>query len=665
MEPDESAAKGDQIDPAPNNRGSHFLNAFRKSGMPKALVGLDNLIIEANSAFCDLLGYEAAELTGSSWQRFGHPSETGLAIDFAAAVRNGERTFDVIEARVVRRDSHELLCLVNATAIRNEDGDPLYFVIELQDITDRNRAAMQLVESERRMRDLIEQSPMAYSIYDDQGLCLMVNEAWARLWNLPKELPVGLFNVLEDSQVQASGRLPGFRRVFAGETLVFTEAEFDAAQVPGTGGKGRRRWIETVAYPVKDGNGVVRNVVFLHIDVTERKQAEAALRDSESRYRLLAENSTDMISRHSAEGVYLYVSPACIPLLGYSPEQVERNSIFAFTHPDDSPMVRTRLAALLESRSPGTVRYRVRKSNGDYIWFETLGRAVDDPATGSVEIQCASRDITERIEAQAREKDNEQQLNRASRLATLGTLISAIGHEINNPNNYIRLNAQNLAALWKDMRPVLDSIAKERPELKFQGIQYKAAADLIDDLLHGVIEGSRRIEKLLVDLRDFARGDEGEAYRIIDLNATIESALAIIGDFVQQSTQRFSFQRDAELPYVRGDYYQLEQVVINLVNNACQALESKEKVIRIETRREKDGNVVLAVHDEGAGIPPDHLRHLVDPFFTTRKDRGGSGLGLAITSRIIRNHGGTIEFASEVGKGTSVIVHLPKAGSTS
>ena len=116
----------------------------------------------------------------------------------------------------------------------------------------------------------------------------------------------------------------------------------------------------------------------------------------------------------------------------------------------------------------------------------------------------------------------------------------------------------------------------------------------------------------------------------------------IIGDFVRKSTHRFSFLGDPELPRVRGNYYQLEQVVINLVNNACHALDSPEKLVSVETRNEADGYVALVVKDEGIGIPAENLQHLMDPFFTTRRERGGSGLGLAVTSRIVRNHGGTI-----------------------
>jgi signal transduction histidine kinase len=267
-------------------------------------------------------------------------------------------------------------------------------------------------------------------------------------------------------------------------------------------------------------------------------------------------------------------------------------------------------------------------------------------------------------EAQEREREHEQQLSQASRLSALGTLVSGIGHEINNPNNFIRLNSQNLAGFWKDIRTALDSAVEVKPGLKLRGIPYETARGMMDDLFNGITEGSRRIEKLLVTLRDFASGDEGALDQAVDLNAVVRSALVILANTVRKSTSRFLFRDATELPQVRGNYYQLEQVVINLVNNACQALTSPVKAVRVETQRESDGCVVLRVEDEGVGIPEGDLQRLMDPFFTTRRERGGSGLGLAMTSRIIQNHGGAIAFSSEVGRGTVVTVRLPAAGRT-
>jgi PAS domain S-box-containing protein len=639
---------------------SRFRIAFRESGMPKALVGLDDLIMEVNDALCRLIGFGADDLVGKPWQQYGHVEETGSTADRVADIANGMLISDVLEARLVRRDGQELWCLVNATAIRDADGQPIHFVLELQDITERKRAETKLIQSEQRLSDLVEQSPFAYGLYKEDGTCLMVNDTWSRFWGLPKELAIGS-NLLESLELKATGLLPSLlEQIWSGKAVAIPEMKLDISREPYAGGKGNCRWIRGMMYPVLDSSEHLRMFVVLTEDLTETKAAETALRDSESRFRLLAENSTDMISRHDVQGVYLYASPACIPLLGFLPEQLKGSSAFDLIHPEDLAAVRTILDELLKTHTPRTIRYRIRRNNGNFVWFESISRAVRDETTGTTEIQVASRDITERIEAQAREREHDQQLFHASRLATLGTLMSEIGHEINNPNNYIRLNSQNLIALWKDMRAALDSIAKARTDLEFQGIPYETAAGMVEELLNGVVDGSRRIEKLLIDLRDFARGDEGVLDQPVDLNVTVRSAIAIIGDFVRNSTHHFSFIGEPELPRVQGNYYQLEQVVINLVNNACHALDSPEKMVGVETRTDADGYVALVVKDEGIGIPAENLRHMTDPFFTTRRERGGSGLGLAVTSRIVHNHGGTMHFASVVGSGTTVTILLPE-----
>jgi polar amino acid transport system substrate-binding protein len=280
-----------------------------------------------------------------------------------------------------------------------------------------------------------------------------------------------------------------------------------------------------------------------------------------------------------------------------------------------------------------------------------------------VEIQAASRDISERVAAQDREREHEQQLFQASKLASLGTLVSGIAHEINNPNNYIRLNSQNLGEFWADIRAILDETAPADGPLRLRGIPYETARGMVEDLLRGIGEGSQRIEKLLRNLRDFARGDEGALDEAVDMNAVVASGVMIVQSLVQKSTDALSIREHPSLARVRGNYHQLEQVVINLVTNACQALPSRDRKITIETRMEDGGKwVVLLVTDEGIGIPPGDMKRLLDPFFTTKREMGGSGLGLPVSARIVENHGGRMSFQSEVGKGTMVTVRLP-AGS--
>lgn len=160
-------------------------------------------------------------------------------------------------------------------------------------------------------------------------------------------------------------------------------------------------WNELAISPVRDAEGKVTHFIGIQTDISERKRAEEALKTSEERYRLLAENATDLISRHSSEGIYLYASPACRKLLKYEPEQLIGHSAYEFFHPDDVASVRESHQILLAQGEVSLVSYRIRCYNGEYIWFETTAHAVRDPSTGKVrELVAVSRDITSRKKAE-------------------------------------------------------------------------------------------------------------------------------------------------------------------------------------------------------------------------------------------------------------------------
>jgi signal transduction histidine kinase len=154
------------------------------------------------------------------------------------------------------------------------------------------------------------------------------------------------------------------------------------------------------------------------------------------------------------------------------------------------------------------------------------------------------------------------------------------------------------------------------------------------------------------------RQETSDLGQAVDVNAVINSAISLLSNMVKKSTDRFSVQADKDLPLIKGNFQRLEQVVINLVQNACQALPDRTKGITVSTRRDSD-QVILCVEDEGVGIAPEDLPRITDSFFSTKQGCGGVGLGLAISSTIVKQHGGTMHFASEPGKGTKAEVILP------
>ncbi len=159
-------------------------------------------------------------------------------------------------------------------------------------------------------------------------------------------------------------------------------------------------------------------------------------------------------------------------------------------------------------------------------------------------------------------------------------------------------------------------------------------------------------------LKDYSRKDSGKLNQSVNLNEVAESAVTIVFNLVKKSTRHFSVHLQDGLPPVMGNFQQLEQVVINLITNSCQALSSPDEEVELSTFYE-EGRVKLRVWDQGSGITGESMKHIFDPFYTTKRETGGTGLGLSISYNILKNHGGELIFDSEPGRGTSATISLP------
>ena len=173
---------------------------------------------------------------------------------------------------------------------------------------------------------------------------------------------------------------------------------------------------------------------------------------------------------------------------------------------------------------------------------------------------------------------------------------------------------------------------------------------------------SKRIEKIVKGLTNYSRRDAGKQNQLVNINKIIELALIILGNTIKESTNNFYKNLSKDLTEVKGNSQQLEQVIINLINNACQSIESKEKSVTIGTE-EIENFVVVNIADEGIGINEKDLKYIMDPFFTTKRDMGGTGLGLSIAYNIIERHKGKLIIESKKEAGTTVKILLPKVNS--
>jgi len=260
------------------------------------------------------------------------------------------------------------------------------------------------------------------------------------------------------------------------------------------------------------------------------------------------------------------------------------------------------------------------------------------------------------------EKTYEQQLQQADKLASLGQLVSGIGHEINNPNQFIRGNVKIIKQSLEDILPILDEYRDSHPDLKIARLKYEFFRQHIMTLVDDMDHGSERIKGIVEGLRGFARKDEGLLIDTVDVNTLIEASTRLVHNEIHK---RADIELDLveHLPAFTGNSQKIEQVLINLLVNAGQAIPDDRKgLITIRTRLETPGVVVIEISDNGKGMNEKTRKQIFDPFFTTKRARGGTGLGLAIAYRIIEEHKGNITVTSKLGEGTTFTIRIPTTG---
>ncbi len=293
-------------------------------------------------------------------------------------------------------------------------------------------------------------------------------------------------------------------------------------------------------------------------------------------------------------------------------------------------------------------------------WFSITGEVLSDDSgtiAGYVHIM---NDITERRKAEDEMKKQHDQLLQADKMISLGILASGMAHEINNPNNTIMLNASVLQKAWSSIIPILNESAREKGDLVVAGLKYEKLKEKMPQLFSGILESSKKIQRIVNDLKYFSGKDLISLKKQVDMESVVKSAISLTGNMIHKSTRHFKAVYEKDLPYVMGNFQNLEQVIINLVQNACQALENPGNGIFITVTCDRSSReIVLTVKDEGRGIPDKDLKIIAEPFFTTKRSSGGTGLGLYMSSKIISDHGGVIRFFSNAGKGTTVEVRLP------
>jgi len=267
-------------------------------------------------------------------------------------------------------------------------------------------------------------------------------------------------------------------------------------------------------------------------------------------------------------------------------------------------------------------------------------------------------DVTKQKQAEKALRENEMKLIHANKMASLGTLVSGVAHEINNPNHYIMSNTELFHEIWNDALKVLAKYYQEKGEFYLNGFPFSEIEDVVQKLLYGVHDGTKRIKNIVDNLRNFSKPERTSLNGKMNVNEAVVAAASILEPQIKKYTDNFHIDCADDVPVVCGSSQQIEQVIINLLMNSLQALPDKNCEIQLSTSK-GNGFAVIEVRDEGVGMPEDIIERITEPFFSTKLDSGGTGLGLSISYAIVKEHKGSLEFKSTQGKGTTAYVKLP------
>lgn len=356
-------------------------------------------------------------------------------------------------------------------------------------------------------------------------------------------------------------------------------------------------------------------------DLTEKKQIEEDVRKSEEKYRLLAENSSDIINLHHIDGTYLYVSPSAKTILGYEAEELLGRSPFEFIHPEDGVEIYKLQNEISPSKPIVIATYRMKKKDGSMVWLESTIKMVFDEDEVPSKLISVSRDIQKRLETNAL-------LRKSEKLAVVGQMAAAVAHEIRNPLTPI-----------KGFMQVVQSGGVMNPE--YTGI-------ILDEI--------KRIEGIISEFLAIAK-PQNQRKEHVSVDKMIRQVIQLLTPQAMIENKEVNYYRNEGLlnDYIIGDLNSLKQVFLNILQNGLDAIEEKGKVdVSIMI---KNDLLAVKIQDNGCGIPKDRLFRMGEPFYSTKEK--GTGLGLMTSYKIIEQHGGIIHFDSAEGEGTTVIVSIP------
>jgi len=499
------------------------------------------------------------------------------------------------------------------------------------------QAELALRQSEQLNRDILSSLNEQVALVDRNGTILSVNQAWYRFLRdcgETNQVVIGS-NYLEACRRSAATGstdavqvLEGLESVLLGTRQIFDMVHSSA--IPNSPVVRRFRLTITPFNPPMGG------AVVMHSDVTEQQRLHEALLQSEERYREVVESQTELVCRYRGDCVLTFVNEAYCRFFSRSRASLLGHSFLELIPEAAHPGVKEQIALMYRDRQVRTYEHEVLCADGSLRWQQWMDFPILDDRGEVEEFQAIGRDITDRKRAEEANRN----LAHAARLAVAGELTASIAHEINQPLGAILSNADAAEILLERPHPPLDEIRQILSDIRRDDLR---ASDVIQHLRSLLRKHALEIQSL-------------------DINELITEVLRLAAADGQRRRVHFAREFAADLPPVPGDRVHLQQVLLNLLLNAMDAMAETpipRRRVTFRTRRVGEAAVEVAVIDTGSGIAEDRLRHIFDSFFTTKKE--GMGLGLSIARSIIESHRGTLTVVNNPDGGATFAFTLPVA----
>lgn len=667
------------------------------------MLSFDGHITSWNFGAERIKGYQSEEIIGQHFSCFYHHEdiEQGRPAKNLRIAKNQGRCED--EGWRVRKDGSLFWANTVITALRDEAGQPYGFIKVTQDITERKQAEDTLRRSLKELADIkfaLDQSAIV-AITDTKGHISYVNDKFCEISQYNREELIGQSHRLVNSNYHP-------QQFFVEMWKTIASGQIWRGEIKNRAKGGTYYWVDTTIVPLLDEQSKPYQYVAIRNDISDRKQAEAALQKQTDLLQLILDRMSDGVVVVDEQGKFLVFNPAAARMFGsgatdtVSSEWSHQYGLFLSDQITPVPEDEIPLVRALRGEEIRNVEIFVRHAQAPAgIWVMINGRPLKD-ANGVLKggvVVC--RDITElkqseealrrsetqlRQQAQALEQtlrelqQTQTKLVQSEKMSSLGQLVAGVAHEVNNPVNFIYGNLAHAQTYTQDLLSLVTLYQQHYPnpaaeiETELEDLDLEFIAQDLPKLLTSMKVGADRIREIVRSLRNFSRLDEAEM-KPVDVHEGLESTLMILQNRLKAKSdqpQIHVIKEYSELPLVECYAGQLNQVFMNIISNAIDALEERENQydfqdikqdlsqIHIYTEMVDSHQIRIRIADNGNGVPEKIKHRLFDPFFTTKAVGKGTGLGMSISYQIItEKHNGSLRCHSVAGQGAEFIIEIP------